>query len=94
MTVKKCLKCGESETFDSKSAPRTYVCNDCHLESCPFCGGKASLTVLTHRNGQATVNVSCGTADDCTDTCGCVLFGHAETVDQMINKWNKWNART
>jgi hypothetical protein len=37
---------------------------------------------------RSTYNIECGVKDDCSDTCGLVLFGNAgETRQQMIEKW-------
>ena len=59
------------------------------LNPCPLCGNNASIVGLTHPNTKTTWNISCGTADDDSDTCGLVLFGGWDTRKEMIEKWNR-----
>ena len=60
------------------------------LLPCPLCGTEASVTRLGHPSSSPTYNVSCGVADDDSDTCGLVLFGgNGATRKEMIARWNR-----
>ena len=46
------------------------------------------MTRLSHTSGKAVYNVSCGTKDDDSDSCGLVLFGDYSRK-AVIDKWNE-----
>lgn len=59
------------------------------LWPCPLCGNEASVTRLGYGRGNITYNISCGSKDDDSDTCGLVLFGGNDSRKTMVEKWNR-----
>ena len=61
---------------------------DKRLKPCPLCGTQASI-----QDKQCHYNVSCGVADDDSDSCGLVLFGDGKSTKRwMIHLWNRREA--
>lgn len=60
------------------------------LLPCPLCGTEASVT----RPIDGVYNISCGVANDGSDTCGLVLFGSGSKEDRMGRMIEKWNRRS